>query len=453
MDTQAQTQIQTRPLGGTESTFARAVPGGTGITVVAALLTNPPSPSSLENALLILQTSHPILRASLDISSSTLTIPSSPQPLELETHDPASTSDLLAAPVARAPDAPPPPLHLLLERELSRNPWASPAPARAMHATLYALPARSEAVLALRFHASVCDRKSAVTAMREVLHALRGVGVGGGGGAMSPVMEDMIPSESAWKPFWARGMDLVGYSVNAFRSANLAFEDARFDDRSSEVVRVSFGVEESERIINACQVKGIKLCGALVAAALMAAHASKNLEQDQPETYSVVALIDCRKILRPPLDDHAVGFYHSGILNTHTIRAGEDLWEVAHRCYKTFSDSKASNKHFTDVGDLNFLMCKAIDNPALTPSSSMRTAFLSVFEDPLIIDDGEEEEFGVADCIGCSSVHGVGPSLGVFDTVRDGRLECVFVYPVPLHSRRQVEGLVEDMKMMLIEAT
>ncbi|KAK1299540.1 hypothetical protein QJS10_CPB13g01553 [Acorus calamus] len=185
----------------------------------------------------------------------------------------------------------------------------------------------------------------------------------------------------------------------------------------------------------------------------MAAHASKNLEQDQPETYSVVALIDCRKILRPPLDDHAVGFYHSGILNTHTIRAGEDLWEVAHRCYKTFSDSKASNKHFTDVGDLNFLMCKAIDNPALTPSSSMRTAFLSVFEDPLIIDDGEEEEFGVADCIGCSSVHGVGPSLGVFDTVRDGRLECVFVYPVPLHSRRQVEGLVEDMKMMLIEAT
>ncbi|KAK1309674.1 hypothetical protein QJS10_CPA08g01447 [Acorus calamus] len=256
---------------------------------------------------------------------------------------------------------PPPPLHLLLERELSRNPWAITAPARVMHATLYALPVRFEAVLALRFHASVCDRTSAATAMRKVLGALRGVG------------------------------------VNAFRSANLAFEDARFDDWSSEVVRVSFGLEESERIINACQVRGIKLCGALVAAALMAAHASKNLEQDQPETYSVVALVDCQKILQPPLDDHAVGFYHSGILNTHTIKAGEDLWEVAHRCYKTFSDSKASNKHFSDVGDLNFLMCKAIDNPALTPSSSMRTAFLSVFEDPLIIDDdGEEEGWWIA---------------------------------------------------------
>ncbi|KAK1263980.1 hypothetical protein QJS04_geneDACA008527 [Acorus gramineus] len=388
MDTQIQTQIQTRLLGGTESSFARAVPSGTGITVVVAHLTNPPIPSSLEHALLSLQTTHPILRASLQ--DSTLTIPSPPQPPELETHDPTSTSDLLA-PLARAPDAPQPPLHLLLERELSRNPWASPvpvpvpapapAPARVMHATLYALPARSEAVLALRFHASVCDRTSAATAMREVLGALRGGG--GGDGAVSPAMEDVIPSESAWKPFWARGMDLVGYSVNAFRSANLAFEDARFDDRSSEMVR-------------ACQVRGIKLCGALVAAALMAAHASKNLEQDQPETYSVVALVDCRKILQPPLDEHAVGFYHSGILNTHTVKAGEDLWEVAHRCYKTFSDSKASNKHFSDVGDLNFLMCKAIDNPSLTPSSSMRTALLSVFEDPLIIDDGEEKEFGEA---------------------------------------------------------
>jgi hypothetical protein len=43
-----------------------------------------------------------------------------------------------------------------------------------------------------------------------------------------------------------------------------------------------------------------------------------------------------------------------------------------------FANSKNCNRHFLDMADLNFL--KAIDNPGLTPSSSLRTALLSVFE-------------------------------------------------------------------------
>lgn len=104
------------------------------------------------------------------------------------------------------------------------------------------------------------------------------------------------------------------------------------------------------------------------------------------------------------------------------------------------------------MGDLNFLMCRAIENPGLTPSASMRTAFVSVFEDSIIDESSPlQQEIGLEDYLGCSSVHGVGPSIAFFDTVRDGRLDCACVYPSPLHSREQMVKLVDDMRRILID--
>lgn len=142
-------------------------------------------------------------------------------------------------------------------------------------------------------------------------------------------------------------------------------------------------------------------------------------------------------------------------MNTHDV-GGDTLWELASRSYKAFENAKNCNKHFTDMSDLNFLMCKAIDNPGLTPSSSLRTALVSVFEDPVIEDSESDEmmhkEFGLEDYEGCSSVHGVGPSIAIFDTIRDGKLNCTCVFPSPLHSREQVLKLVDDMKKILVDA-
>lgn len=115
--------------------------------------------------------------------------------------------------------------------------------------------------------------------------------------------------------------------------------------------------------------------------------------------------------------------------------------------------SKRNNKHFSDMADLNFLMCKAIDNPTLTSSSSLRASFMSVFEDPVIDDSNDKQRelgLGLEEYMGCASVHGIGPSIAIFDTIRDGRLDCVCVYPAPLHSREQMQGLVDDMKAMLV---
>lgn len=130
----------------------------------------------------------------------------------------------------------------------------------------------------------------------------------------------------------------------------------------------------------------------------------------------------------------------------------EALWELAKRSYTSFVNAMNCNKHFSDMSDLNYLMCKAIDNPGLTPSSSLRTALISVFEDPVFVDSGEMAgEIGLEDFVGCASAHGVGPSLALFDTIRNGKLDCACIYPWPLHSKEQIEGLVDHMKRILVE--
>ncbi|KAM3340717.1 hypothetical protein P3S68_028351 [Capsicum galapagoense] len=104
------------------------------------------------------------------------------------------------------------------------------------------------------------------------------------------------------------------------------------------------------------------------------------------------------------------------------------------------------------MGDLNFLMCKAIDNPGLTLSSSLRTSLISIFEDPVIDTNSTlHQEIGLKDFIGCASVHGVGPSIVIFDTIRDGQLDCACVYPFPLHTREQMPELIGEMKRILVD--
>lgn len=146
------------------------------------------------------------------------------------------------------------------------------------------------------------------------------------------------------------------------------------------------------------------------------------------------------------------GFYHSAIINSHDIQGGENLWELAKRTYTAFANAKKNNKHFSDVADLNFLMCKAIDNPGLTPSSALRTSLISVFEDPVIEQTNHlRGDIGLEDYVGCASIHGIGPSIALFDTIRDGELDCACVYPSPLHSRKQMEDLISDMKRILLD--
>ncbi|KAF6165882.1 hypothetical protein GIB67_012779 [Kingdonia uniflora] len=291
--------------------------------------------------------------------------------------------------------------------------------------------------------------------VRELLGLIWKSGGGEGKeGVVNLGIENLIPSGKANKPFWARGVDLFGYSLNSFRFSNSGFCDVS-SPRASGVVRLQLDVDETTWLLAGCNRSGVKLCGALAAAGLIAAYTSKHDVDHQSEKYAVVTIIDCRKVLDPPLQNHNLGFYHSAVLNTNNIDGRTGLWELASRCYMSFANAIDSNKHFTDMGDLNFLMCKAIDNPSFTPSSSSRTSYISVFEDP-VMDDFKSEallEVGLEDYVGCSSVHGIGPSIAVFDTIKDGRLDCAFVYPTPLHSREQIGDLIDHMKRILVEGS
>lgn len=63
-----------------------------------------------------------------------------------------------------------------------------------------------------------------------------------------------------------------------------------------------------------------------------------------------------------------------------------------------------------------------------------------------------QKEVGVEDYMGCASVLGIAPSIAIFDTIRhDGRLDCVCVYPSPIHSREQMQEFINNMKILLVE--
>ncbi|KAG4996399.1 hypothetical protein JHK85_027838 [Glycine max] len=383
---------KSRTVGDTERSWCRAVRGGTGIAVLAFRTSIPPDISMLQTSLRTLQTSHPILRSRLQTNATTFSFLTSPTP---------SINILTLTLPTNVTD----PLTHILELELNRNTWHdSTTEENVFFATLYAGPSTNTWVVALRLHVSACDRTTALLLLRELFTLVeennnKSLINQYPQEATSLAIEDLLPRGKGKKPMWTRGLELLKYSLNSFRLTNLKFVDAK-NPRFSQVVR---------------------------------------LELNQNDTKEVLANI---------------GFYHSAILNSHEMKGGETLWDLAKRTYEAFANSKKCNKHFSDMADLNFLMCKAIENPGLTPSSSLRTSIMSVFEDTVFDNGGKKQrEIGVEDYMGCASVHGVGPSIAIFDTIRDESLDCLCVYPTPLHSREQMIEFVEKMKVILIEAT
>ncbi|PWZ08202.1 hypothetical protein Zm00014a_027425 [Zea mays] len=436
---------RTRALGGTEYSWLRAVPGGTGTTLLALRLSRG---DAAEAGLHSLRDAHPVLRARLRTSS-----PSGPT---LAFPDPAPP--FLLAPIPAPGSAPD--FHALLEHELNRNPWAddpaSSDDAPVLFATLYELPAATGgAALFVRIHTVACDRSAASALARELVALLAGAGgeePDPEDAAAEAGLEARIPQRDTWKPFWARGLDMVGYSINGLRTSTLPFVETG-TERSTQMLRLGLGLDETTRLLDACKENGVRLCSAVAAATMLAARQSKPLESGQQETYSVVTLINCRKFLEPVLEDRNVGFFYSAITNTHTIHGGEGLWELAKRCHDSYTSAKSNKKHLTDINDLNFLMCRAIENPQLTTAGALRTALVSVFEDPVVADVAElQSKAGVEDCVCCATVHGIGPSIGVFDSIKDGKLDWACVYPSPLHSRKQVQEIFDKVKQILRHA-
>ncbi|KAA0043870.1 uncharacterized protein E5676_scaffold352G003990 [Cucumis melo var. makuwa] len=448
----------------TETAWCRAVPGGTGIAILALSSTEPPSLQRLENALHKLQNSHPVLKSKLHFNhiSSTFSFLTSPTPfVQLKIFGiPETSKILLNDQNALKGNISISPFQILLERELNDNTaWrslnssGSDAAADILFVNLYEVGI-GKWVAIFRLHVAACDRTTAVSLLEELLVLMTNDGRGGGEkkGEVERGLEELVPRNLMKKPLLARGLNMLSHSVNSLRLTNLKFKDVK-SARRSQLARFQINQTETNKILSECKLRGIKLSSVLVAAGLMAAHSSGSHGFDRHHRkYGIITLVDCRRFLEPPLTSHHFGFYHAAIFNSYTIKGGEDLWELAEKVSTTVEASKNSNKHFTDMSDLNFLMCRVIENPSLTASGAMRTSLMTIFEDTVFDNSGGmQKDIGINDYVGCASIHGIGPSAAMFDTVRNGRLDCACIYPSPLHSRDQMEALLTNIKTLLVK--
>ncbi|KAH7306866.1 hypothetical protein KP509_22G035000 [Ceratopteris richardii] len=475
-----------RMVGGTEYSWCKAVSGGTGTTVLAALFeTDSVSTTSVQKALEQLQAAHPRLRSRLIWlrGRPALAVSSSPA-VKLQVRALDELKNFPAEELSTNADDGD--WLKLVEMELNmRSEWNeqnhSLEPQPMMICTLYAgIPAPTDrnkcsscSLLALRLHTAICDRASGATILTELVDRLMKLKSESAGDitvnrlgapgeeelqadlsesiSLVPI-EDAIPKGQADKPFWAHGLDILGYSLGSRRHAMIPFENVEQSERCSQIICKTLSSEDTEMLFKECKVQSTNRLGALTAAVLKAIAKIKALGV-QREHHAVVTLLDCRHRLDPAISNSTVGFYHSALMNTHLV-LGEEVpfWELARRCSEAVVNAIKRRKHFTDMGDVGLLMCQAIQMPQLTPWGSLRTSSLVVFEEALEDDASSSEarqSVGLVDYVGCSSVHGVGPSIAIFDTLRSGALHLTCVYPAPLHSRSQMNQLLDTTVKLL----
>lgn len=223
-----------RKLGKTESNWCAAVESGTGITITSILFERRVPLAELEDSLRDVLALHPRLRsvisreesefffrAAVEVSVRVCEVDQSSRNFEDHAEDNAGE-----------------PWHLITEEELN-IPFPNEYPLPVFVPKLYLLP-HSQSLLVLRVHAAAADMASTPTIVKHIVSSLHkrsgsksaeGLGYGVENLKLSeqeialPSVEDGIPPGQANKPFWAHGVDVVGYGLVSRRHAYLPFDD------------------------------------------------------------------------------------------------------------------------------------------------------------------------------------------------------------------------------------
>lgn len=69
-----------------------------------------------------------------------------------------------------------------------------------------------------------------------------------GKGEVISALEDLIPNGKASKPFWARGVDMLGYSLNSLRLSNLEFKDVSLE-KTTQMVKLRINPEHTDKLL------------------------------------------------------------------------------------------------------------------------------------------------------------------------------------------------------------
>eukprot|EP00250_Pteridium_aquilinum_P006031 c16023_g1_i1 orf=95-1009(-) len=288
-----------RMVGGTEFSWCKAVSGGTGTTILALLFQAEAAPPSLLHAALLhLQATHPRLRSRLAWLRGRPALSVSPIPVahlevlpahkqqqadhvELDMPDEDGDAD------AQQQEG----WLRLVEMELNKNSeWKEqyhclePQPMLALRLYVGLLPPSpsaqdgecenisSHSLLVLRLHTAICDRSSAATILTDLLQAIARLRSESPTAMEAsacagdehdeqqinlrfPAIEDIIPKGQADKPFWAHGLDIVGYSLGSKRHAMIPFLCVEQTKRSSKIICQNLSAIDTQKLLQVAREK------------------------------------------------------------------------------------------------------------------------------------------------------------------------------------------------------
>ncbi|KAJ7548926.1 hypothetical protein O6H91_07G033300 [Diphasiastrum complanatum] len=462
--------MPSRVMGTSEANWCRAVDGGTGVTVTGLLYAKPLEVGLAEAAIISLLAEQPLLRATVEDRDGKpwFIINDSPS-ISLEEIDRSSEAEG-EEPLEEEDGESRKERWLKIVEEEMNKPFPKVKPFPVFQALLYRLPQKTS-LLILRTHSGACDLASAAPISSHIVQFLGEFAEAEKSGQSVdqflkskedaslasvvrlnlPSMESAVPPEMSKKPFWAHGVDMIGYGLVSRRHAYLPFDVTKAPWHSC-VIRSRLTREATEQLIQGCEKHSTNLFGALCAAGTKVVAAFKKVG-NRGEHYGNAVLLNCRNMLEPVIPPSAVGFYHAAMLKTLHVAESVPFWELAKKSSEQVEEAIKNKKHFKDMSDLNTLMVQAMNFPNVTPSGTMRTTLLSIYHDPIpqSFADAASSNSNLTDWVTCSSVNGVGPCLALYPFLTDGCLQVNYVYCSPLFSHTQIQQIVDGIQELLTE--
>lgn len=253
-------QTAARKLGKTEANWVAAVDEGTGITISSILFERRIPVTDLEAALRDVLALHPRLRSTIEQAHNEFFF-QTPETVSV------SLSEIVWSAQGeeegdednRAQQL----WHGITEDELNIPYQKCPVPV--FEPKLYLLP-ESQSLLVLRLHAAAADMASTPIIIKQVVSSLykrSGTEKESAEGVednleklklsepqevLLPCIEDAIPSGQAKKPFWAHGVDVVGYGLVSRRHAYLPFDNPE-GLRQSKLLRAGLTAEATDLLL------------------------------------------------------------------------------------------------------------------------------------------------------------------------------------------------------------
>lgn len=285
-------QTATRRLGKTEANWVAVVKTGTGISISSILFDRCIPAADLDFALQELLAKNPRLRSKITYAEADKKQQCFETPDEVSITVPVIPSrfDSLLQSNGGAEDSEGEirePWHLITEEELN-TPFPTDCPFPVFECKLYIL-SDSNCLVILRLHSAAADIASTGIIVKQIVESLHKRSFGTTDAAVAdngidqaeviskkmqdsatvgqkvadpkllattggklnyhlPCIESVVPPGEGKKPFWAHGMDVVGYGLGSRRYSYLPFQDT-VSPRSSKLIRAALTAEGTNLLL------------------------------------------------------------------------------------------------------------------------------------------------------------------------------------------------------------